>query len=239
LRRGSGRRQQLSAPATATSGATLAINDRGDAIAAWSSNEGNTTSFRPADGGFGPPVLPSVAGPTAGGFAIALDALGDSIALRGDGQQGFGQFRSRDGAPEPEFAITERVDAYNLYSLNLAMDRFGNGIVVWTTYRDGRIFLRAAGYSAMPPTISGVRVSARKLRLRASEPARLRISVKRRGGSGRTLSQTTKARPGVNRLRLSTRVRRMLKRRGRYLVTIRSGDAGPRKATKRVRYRRR
>jgi hypothetical protein len=92
----------------------------------------------------------------------------------------------------------------------------------------------------VPPRLSGLRVrrgkrGRRRLRVRVSEPARLRISVARRGRRRlvRVRFLRRRAHAGVNRFRLGR-----YRKRGRYRVTVRAVDAaGNASARKRVRFR--
>ncbi len=147
----------------------------------------------------------------------------------------FAQLRSRGAIPEQEIAISSRG---TVFEPSIAMDRFGNGIAAWTTVRNGRYYVAVSAYSALAPVIARMRVGRRALRFRANEIAAISIKVRRKRG-GRSASQLAIARRGTNSVKLNKRVRRLLKRKGRYVATIRTRDAGPRRATYKVRFRRR
>lgn len=228
--------QLISQPGREAYYPTAAVNDRGDAVVAWFAHMGGTTtSFRPAGGGFGPPAPSVFGGSLPEEIPVALDALGVSVAVRIDGQVR-AAVRRRDAPNEGESAISPAAAIAS--SPAVAMDRFGNGIAVWTTLRSRVGYITTSAYSALPPAIERLRVGSREFRFKASEAAHMRITVRRVHG-GRSASQTSDARLGANKLAFAASMRRLLRRGGRYTATIRTRDAGPRTGTTKVRFRRR
>jgi hypothetical protein len=220
--------------------ATVALNDRGDAVVAWPNLPFLVSAFRPAGGSFGAP---------AGGFGapgsmeempMAIDALGVTLIVRRVDEQ-FREriaavLRRRDAAPAAEVDISPRGTVVS--SPAVATDPFGNGLVVWTAPGAGGGAVNAAAYSALAPAVAQLRVGSREFRLRVTEPARIRITV-RRGAKGRSASQTAVVRAGVSKLAFVANVRRLLRRPGSYSATIRTRDAGPLAGTVGIRFRRR
>jgi hypothetical protein len=220
--------------------ATVALNDRGDAVVAWPNQPFVMSSFRPAGGSFGAPAGGIGVGGSFEEMPMALDALGVTLVVRRVDDQFAphiaAMLRRRDGAPERDVAISPR--GTYVSSPAVATDPYGNGLVVWTTVgRSGGAVLSAA-YSALAPAVSQLRVGSREFRLRVTEPARVRITV-RRGTKGRSASQTAVVRATASKLAFATAVRRLLTHRGRYTATIRTRDAGPQAATTKIRFRRR
>ncbi len=64
---------------------TVAMNDRGDTIVAWTRGEGSNgvvqASFRPAGGSFGAPVNVSTGGESATAPRVAIDGAGDATVV--------------------------------------------------------------------------------------------------------------------------------------------------------------
>jgi len=236
--------QELAGPFKVVRSVSPAINDAGDAVVSWGDLSHVETTFRPAGGRFGGRLNTQVpASPDLEGMAIGLDALGVTLIVRrqvvgnteGPGQM-FALVRRRDANPEPDIAISAVEQAIS--SPAIATDPFGNGVIVWTS-RGGSQPVTAVAYSALPPLVARVRAGSRELRFRASEPAKMRISVRRDVRRGKSASQTAVAKPGANKVRYSSRMRKLLRKKGRYVATIRTRDAGPRSSTIKVRFRRR
>jgi hypothetical protein len=228
-------RHALSSNGVTIATPTVALNDAGDAIVAVPTTSGMATSFRGAHVGFGAAVPSPVAYADGSEVPIAIDALGDSVSVRSDDQTVFAQLRVRGAEPEPEVPVSA---PSKVYGPNVAMDGFGNGIVVWNENRRGVAVITAASYSALPPVVAKLRVRKHKFSMSANEPALVRIAVRRKRG-GRKASQITVARPGANGLKFDKRMRHLLKRKGRYTMTVRAYDAGPRHTTYKVKFRRR
>jgi hypothetical protein len=226
--------RSLSGAGGAASDPIAAINDRGDTVVAWPMATGMATSFRAAGGTFGPPAWSPLVNNQHEAVPIAIDALGNSVALRIDTRVN-ALTRSRGASPEPAAAISQPGE---MYEPAIAMDPFGNGVAAWTTMRDGKSYVTAAAYSAQAPAISGLRVRKTTFRLMASEAASMRITV-RRTHSRRSASQAAIVRPGANAVTFGKRLRALLRKRGRYVATIVSGDAGPRRGRYSIAFKRR
>jgi hypothetical protein len=228
-----------SAGETMVTGAGAALNDAGDAVVGWLGVENLTTTFRAAGQAFGAPVGGGFASYDTQGLPIALDAFGNSVVLSRLQSNGVGQIRAalrrRDAAPERDVAVSgiePEVDAPAV-----ATDPFGNGLVVWNN-RGANWTVSAASYSAAPPVIAALRVGKSRLRFGTNEAAVVRVKARRRH-SARSASQIIVARPGRNAPRLNRKMRLLLRRKGRYTMTVRTYDAGPSHATYKVKFRRR
>jgi hypothetical protein len=219
--------------------ATAAINARGDAVVAWSGGQDVTTSFRPAGDAFGPAFFAPVRDGAIDEMPLALDALGVTLAVRRVETQGSEHIaallRRRDARPETDVTVSPPGIPVNVPTV--ATDPFGNGVVVWSAVGNANGAIEAATYSALAPAVDELRVGAREFRFRASEPANVRLTV--RNARGRSATQTTVARPAANHIAFAARVRRLLRAKGRYTVTVRTRDAGPTTGTLRFRIRRR
>ncbi|MDP1848130.1 MAG: hypothetical protein Q8K79_10095 [Solirubrobacteraceae bacterium] len=220
------------------------LNDRGDAVVSWGNLSHVETIFRPAGGAFGGLFNTQVvASPDFDGMAVALDALGIALIVR---RQVVGHaggpgrihvlLRARAEVPGPDIPVSGVEEAIS--SPAIATDPFGNGIVVWSSGGSARP-VTAVAYSATAPVVARVRAGSRELRFRANEPANVRITVRRDVRHGKSATQTAVARPGANNVRYVSKVRALLRRKGRYVATIRARDAGPRSATVKLRFRRR
>jgi hypothetical protein len=232
--------QLVSRPGASALRATAALNDRGDAVAAWTVGDSIATAFRPAGGAFGSQFDASVPVASIEEMPMAIDALGVTLIVRRvDAQhdERIGALlRRRGGAAENDVDVSRR--GIPVSPPAVATDPYGNGLVVWTALGPGNGSVVAAAYSALPPVLDGLRVGTRQFRFSVSEAARLRITVKR-SGRGAAASQTAVVRAGAARLTFTNAVKRALRRPGRYTATIRTRDAGPRAGTVKIRFRRR
>ena len=116
------------------------------------------------------------------------------------------------------------------------MDRFGNGVVAWQ--ETGSRTLVAARYSAAPPAVTALAAKRNGFRLRVSEPAKVAITVR---GRGRRATMTAVPKPRARTtVRFNRRVKRLLRRPGRYRAVVRASDGGAQSAkAKRLTFRRR
>lgn len=208
-----------------------AVNAAGDAVVTWSSG----FAFAAASGSFGSP-----AGSAGAGTVVALDALGTALSVHasgGDASRVIARLLRRDGTAEPEVEVSS-ADAYGRDPA-VATDPFGNGVVAFTAVRQGGVTIDAASYSAGPPQVADLRVRDDAVRFRLDEPARVRISVRALRRGARTATMTAPAAAARNRIELAPRLRRLARRPGRYRLTVRARDAGPRASpTRRVEFRR-
>ncbi|MDX6689768.1 MAG: hypothetical protein QOG15_1225 [Solirubrobacteraceae bacterium] len=235
------RRPPVTAGDEALGAPRVDINDKGDAIVSWARSGGTATSFRPAGGSFGPATSSAFAVDPRLEVPVALDALGISVAASAADQVS-AQIRVRDDRPELPVAVSGAGNG--LAYTGIAMDRFGNGVITWTEVAAGRqpgydeAAVMAAAYSALPPAVDEVRMGKRRLALRSSEAGVARITVRRRHSARKAL-QSVVLRPGKNAPKLAKGVRKLVRRKGRYTMTVRTYDAGPRHATYKVKFRRR
>ena len=211
--------------------ASPALNDAGDAVVG---ALGATLVAAEPGGEFGPP---EGAGASHGGsissesfFPVALDSLGTTIATWNNEARSGGVFalrRPRGGPIGPATKIASGTGRVWLAPA-IATDAFGNGVIAWIEQRhyNDPATVHTLSYSANPPTVSGFEVGASAFRFKLSEPASVRIKVKRRGGPARSL--LVHARTKANVVRFDRRMRSLLAADGRYRATIRARDAGPR-----------
>jgi hypothetical protein len=236
---------ELAGPLKSVRSVSPAINDAGDTSVVWGGVSHIETAFRPAGASFGSPWnTQSPVSTDVEAMTTGIDALGVTLIVHrvfasgstdGPGQM-VALLRPRDRAPQPDVPISAVETA--IQEPSLATDPFGNGVVVWTSHGQPRP-VTAVAYSALPPLVAGVRAGSAELRFRSSEPAKLRITVRRDVPRGRSATQTAVARAGANKVRYASRMRALLRRPGRFVATIRARDAGPRSATIKVRFRRR
>ena len=218
-----------------------AVNEAGDASVTWASQPDRLMgTFRPAGGEFG--EQSQALGPQTSNIyslPLALDSLGTTIATwtagRGSQQRIVATLRRRGGQ------FGDLVDVSPLGDLTsdprIATDRFGNGLVVWTGGpRGGTPAVNAAAYSANPPAVTGLKVTAEAVSFRVDEPARVRVKLARAGGKSAAVKE--RARAGRNSVTLSAPMQRLLRRGGRFRATVRAADAGPRAARRVKSFRR-
>lgn len=221
---------------------SAAINDRGDAVVGSYDPSGSaSTVFRPAGSSFGSRQRVLLPAGSNGRSVLGVDALGDSVHLSlvgGPGSEPQARIiaATRSGTGPPSLAAVSTAGETESVP-DLAFDPFGNGLVVWSSPGAGGGAIRAAAYSAGPPVISGLRVGKREFRLRVNESAAVQVSV--RGPRHTKGQQMFLARAGFNRVPIASKLRKTMRRPGRYTVLIRTADAGPRTATMKVHVRRR
>ena len=120
---------------------TVAMNDRGDTIVAWTSGEGSTVkaqaSFRPAGGSFGAPVTLSSGGAVVESPRVAIDEAGDATVVwdRNNGGLELVEEATRPAAAgnfsEPAVLSNEAESAIHPF---VAMNAEGDTAVTWTSY---------------------------------------------------------------------------------------------------------
>ena len=104
------------------------------------------------------------------------------------------------------------------------------------------------GQDSTAPALGGLSLTRRKLAPRAgrgtvvrytlSEPATVKLAIKRVGGGRALATLTRSAAAGANRLRFAGRIGGKALKRGRYAMTLAATDAaGNRSAPQRVRFR--
>lgn len=209
---------------------TPALNDFGAGVVAGYAPYGFADSVsRPPGATFGAPVqtpVPAGASDGTAPDAVGVDALGTTVHAMTVGGFDRGRviavIRSLSGATRVEPLPAGEATSPPA----LATDPFGNGLVAWE--HGGAI--RTVTYSALAPIVSALRVGRREFRFRVSEPAVVDLEVrgpKIRARKRPLARQTVIARPAANRVRFAKRVRRLLARRGRHTVVVRTRDAGP------------
>lgn len=209
---------------------TAALDDRGDALVAWTDGTYAWARFRPAGGAWKPAsssfarqgtidIMPAALDPDGNGLMVSAVARSvgtvDTIA---------GFELPRDGKLAPATTIDTGTDPVSLPQV--ATDPFGNGLVVWLTGRDNEPSqLRTASYSGRPPAITVFRARRAAFVVRASEPSRVTVTVR---GRHHSVSERARIRRGATTLPFGRTVRALVRHHGRYRATIRARDPGPR-----------
>jgi hypothetical protein len=208
---------------------SAALNDAGDAAVNWwsESPEGVGLAYSPAWSGFGAPeLIPSGVG-LREPLALAVDSLGTAIVAWRDFSPHppavFAALRPRTGP----LGVVTPVSAPDkeTWTPALATDRFDNGVVAWTESEVDGPTVYVSSYSATPPAVSGFKVKRSSFAFDLDEPALVQLTLKRNGGPAASL--TKRSRAGREVVRFDARMRRMLRRPGRYRATIQARDAGP------------
>jgi hypothetical protein len=172
--------QNLSAPGEDAREPEVAFDGLGNATAIWTGSNGAhyviQAAERPFGGGWGSAEDLSAAGHSADVPQLALDPVGDAIAVwrrSDDGSNGIAQSALRP-AGGTWGAIRDLSGSGQVaFDPDLAVDPAGNGLAVWMRFRSGvDEVIQAAGLDAAGPVFSNVLVPRRGM-----ASSRLRFSV--------------------------------------------------------------
>jgi hypothetical protein len=147
----------LSAPGESAFAPQLAVDPKGDAVAAWShSNEVIRTAERPAGGTWSAPVDLSPTGGEVFTPQVAVDPQGDAVAAW-EGVEGpdviiQGATRPAGGAWSTPSGLSATGD--NASSPRIAVDPFGDAVTVWVRSET----VQAAAYDAAGPQLRGLSI---------------------------------------------------------------------------------
>ena len=209
---------------------TAALDERGDAVVAWTNGVSAYARFRPAGGDWGPASDSFARQGTIDTMPVALDPEGNGLIVSAvarsagtvDSVAAFELPRGEKLGP----ALTVATGDEPVSPPAVATDSFGNGLVVWLSGRYQQpSTVHAASYSGRPPAVTAFRVKRSAFTLRVNEPARVTVVVR---GRRRHTSESARVRRGATTLPFGPKVRALLMHHGRYRATIRARDPGPR-----------
>jgi hypothetical protein len=155
--RGFGSPQVASGGVSSTTSLRLAVDDRGDAIAGWSTSSRGQTSalvaFRPAGGRWQAPQLLARSREFVSTPAVALDSRGAAIAVWSEHRQGTGALLRTAFAPAGGTFGRPRLLAGRGAAPEVAFDARGNAVAVWEDDQAAVAALRPAGGSWQPAQV--------------------------------------------------------------------------------------
>lgn len=156
----------LSSPAAEGYDVDLAVDKKGDAVAVWTSSDGNPTiyaAFRPKDGVWSVATEISLGfGGSSEDASVAMDAKGNALAVweswDGNSYQVHGSLRPKDGTFGPSFQIS--TPGTDCDAPQVVFDRKGNAIVVWEASKTIQAAVRPKdGTFGTPELLSGAFVT--------------------------------------------------------------------------------
>jgi hypothetical protein len=209
---------------------TDALNERGDALVAWTNGVSAYARFKPSGDDWAPTTSAFARQGTIDTMPAALDPEGNGLIVSAVARSAgtvdtVAAFELPRGEKMRD-AVVVGTGADPVSAPAVAKDAFGNGLVVWVSGRyQEPSTVHAASYSGAPPAISAFLARQHGFKLRVSEPARVSLTVH---GRHRSATEHARVRRGVSTLPFDAKLRALLKRHGRYRATIRARDPGPR-----------
>jgi hypothetical protein len=120
----------------------VAVDGHGNTVAVWrwydGSNQVIQAAHRPAGGSWGLPLTLSDAGQDAGQPQVAVNERGDAVAVwwRSDGNNTRVQAARRPAGGSWGTPVTLSAEIKDAFEPQVALDRLGNAVVVWTRYSE-------------------------------------------------------------------------------------------------------
>ena len=135
-------------------GPNLAVNPAGDAIAIWVQWNGTASGIsasRYSNGAWGIPVQLVASGLASNDPRLAMDAAGNATVVWSQGGGPASSIRSTRFAPGVGWSAVEVIESFSdwgsqVWLGEVAMDRFGNAIVVWGRSFGPRLSVAASRY---------------------------------------------------------------------------------------------